>query len=502
MHQAMAVGLPRIVDELNAIVRVVATKFELYPKARQQMKRVVMELYTRIFDLFADLMKWYSKNNHRWKIMKKDCYNDFEHALQDIRNWMNLVDKGALSNLVLELRDAHEEDSYSRECEHKAQAHFREEMRRVAEEYAGMQKNYALQQAAQQAQLERLGSAAYQDKFANLLMSKFFHSFEQMGTNQFHTLLSMASTIPQENGRLTGPSNCGVSQIIHTARIQATQTLAAVKASQTQDVSESPMGPSFHGINRQTRDDIQRYTRRLDNWFQEGHVHPVHLSNSPVARSILHESIASRLMRWTNGTTSQFLCIQLPFDATRESLGSKIASYVVSTACQVDHPIVSYFCTLPLQEEIPQGRTPQTVALCAMMACLIRQLVAMLPDVLPESPTAILDEERISNLDGTLLTWRHMLDIFADLLSFMPHGVLFVLHGMQCLDSEHTTDPMWKMLDLLRARLQVRPSTAMQAAKVLLVIEGSSRAIVPWLQHGEHAIFNGDRRSGRQLNIS
>jgi hypothetical protein len=178
MHQAMATGLPKIVDELNAIITDVAEKFKMFPDAKRQMKRIVIELYTRIFDLLAQIMKWYSKNNHAWKIMKKDCYNDFAHALQDIRYWWDLVDKGAWNNLALELRNAHEENRDTRETEHKAQDRFREDIRRIAENYAEAQRNTALQQAAQQAQLEHLSSPAFQREIADLMLNKFFQRFD------------------------------------------------------------------------------------------------------------------------------------------------------------------------------------------------------------------------------------------------------------------------------------------------------------------------------------
>jgi hypothetical protein len=38
-----------------------------------------------------------------------------------------------------------------------------------------------------------------------------------------------------------------------------------------------------------------------------------------------------------------------------------------------------------------------------------------------------------------------------------------------------------------------------QTIKVLFVTEGQSRALVPWLQRGEHLIHEGSRRSRHQL---
>jgi len=110
MHQAMASGLPKIVDELNSIVRDIAKKIDLYPQAKRQIRRVLIELYIKIFDLLSRLMEWYSKNKHLFKILRKDCYNDFESDLRDIRTWAGLIRSEVQTNMVLEMRQVQDEN--------------------------------------------------------------------------------------------------------------------------------------------------------------------------------------------------------------------------------------------------------------------------------------------------------------------------------------------------------------------------------------------------------
>lgn len=109
MHQAMATGLPKIVDVLNSVVRDVAKKIDLYPQAGQEIRMVLIELYINIFDLLSKLMEWYSNRRHYFKILRKDCYNDFESDLKAIQIWARTVRSEVQTNMVLENRRAQDE---------------------------------------------------------------------------------------------------------------------------------------------------------------------------------------------------------------------------------------------------------------------------------------------------------------------------------------------------------------------------------------------------------
>lgn len=496
MHQAMAAGLPKIMDELNAIINDVAIKVKLYPEA--QMKRVVMELYTRIFDLLARLMKWYTKNHHLWKLMKKDCYADFEMALRDIRNWAQIVNNGAWNNFVLESRRANTEAHDARKVERIAQERYMEDKLQIAMDYYEMKDSTATQQAIQQARRELLSPEAHVKVLADALVNRIFQRFDDAGAGQAYILASSASSMAVNivESSMANPllrtldSPPSYAKDVVMLGPASTTSMNYDPSSPAQDTD---IGASLARLK--TKEEVDHLSRRFDEWYPEGRLLPVQYDHTPASRPTLHESIASRLLQWMKATESKVLCIQLPYDPTPRSVSSQIAAHVVSSAYDVDYPIVSYFCTLP--RSVTEGRSAQTTALCEMLACLIRQLVMALPETLPESSPVVLTAARFDSIVGTLKTWHPMVNLFADLLSLIPTGMLVVIHGMQCLNSEHTTSPIQDFLAVLRKRLDSKDDTAGHTTKVLFVMEGQSRAVVPWLQRWEYVLYDGDQRLSR-----
>ena len=496
MHQAMATGLPKIMDELNAIINDIAIKVKLYPEA--QMRRVVMELYTRIFDLLARLMKWYTKNHHLWKLMKKDCYADFEMALRDIRNWAQIVNNGAWNNFVLESRRANTEARDAREVERIAQERYMEDTLQIAVDYYETKENAATQQAIQQAQRELSSPEAHVQVLADALVNRIFQRVEDVGAGQAYILASSASSMAVNT--VQSPMITPILGTLHS-RPSYAKDVVTLGPGSTTSMNYDPSSPAQDiGIGArlarlQTKEEVEHRSRRFDEWYPEGRLLPVQYSQAPANRPTLHESIASRLLQWMKAAESKVLCIQLPYDPTPGSVGSQIAAHVVSSAYDVDYPIISYFCTLP--RIVAEGRSAQTTALCEMVACLMRQLVMALPETLPETSPVVLTAARFDCIVGTLKTWESMIDLFADLLSLITTSMLIVIHGMQCLNSEHTTSPIQNFLAVLRKRLDRKVDTAGHTTKVLFVMEGQARAVVPWLQRWEHTLYDGDQRLSR-----
>jgi hypothetical protein len=494
MHQAMATGLPRIVDELNAIVSDVAKKIELYPQAKRQMKRVLIELYTRIFGLFTRLMKWYASNNHRWKLTKKDCYNDFQQDLQSIRTWVDLVNKGAWNNLVLEMRHARDDHRESLEEEYRIQHRFRQDMLDAADKFYKLQQNAVMQQAVQQEQLALLSSVAYKESVAELVVEKFMQHFKSVGASQTGILTSMMVSGFPNYGHVAANTGIGQLRDSNEGYRPTTQAFLLAVGDDTATLTPTSSALSMADSEQQSREDVERYSRILDDWYPEGLMYSAHTGVVSTSRPALHESIAARVVHWIRGAESRVLCIQLPYNQNQTSGGSDIASYVVSSAWEASHPIISHFCLLP--RTVPGDRSPQTVALCEMMFSLIRQLVALLPSVLPET-AVVLDEARFTSLDGTLRTWDSMLALFADLLLLVEQSLLVVISGLQRLDGQVTTPLVENLLAVIRRRIEDQDRSMTQTVKVLFVTEGQARAVVPWLRPGEYSVYEGVQRSAR-----
>ena len=473
----MANGLPKIVDELNSIVKDVSKKIALYPQAERQIRRVLIELYIRIFDLFAKLMEWYGKNKHLFKILRKDCYNEFESDLKDIRTWAGMIRSEVQTNMALEIRQARDE---TRTYQQKSM----QELQRTAaaaENFFGASANETMLQMAREQQ-------HMFEAFENRLMSRFDHCFKTIGACQTGTLTSMAETM-SPSPRSSPLQNDGASDLY----MSQTQDQAVAVGEQSKSIPDAkaphaakdPSPPTSASLR--TREEIEHYSRILDDWYPEGHMHPLAPSQGPgpSPQPVMYEAIAARISQWTRARQSQVLCIQLHYKTAKTPLGSNIASYVVSSAWEVHYPILSYFCTLP--RTTAPNRTAQTTALCEMMASLVRQVVSMLPDPLPDT-AASLDEARFQRLDGTLRTWEDMLGIFAQLLALVPGNLLIVLHGLQCLNSFDTTERIVELLDVIRERIDGQETST---TKLLFVNEGQSRAVLPWLRRGELSLQEG-----------
>lgn len=467
MHQAMASGLPKIVDELNSIVRDIAKKIDLYPQAKRQIRRVLIELYIKIFDLLSRLMEWYSKNKHLFKILRKDCYNDFESDLRDIRTWAGLIRSEVQTNMVLEMRQVQDEN----------RAYLMQEQQRtaeVAEKYFGASAKETMVQMAREQQ-------NLLEAFENRLMSRFSHCFKTIGACQTGTLASMAETIsPSPRLGALDPA-IGYNQDRVIAIGESTEVAIDIMTVHTTNEPSS----TATQLPQITRSEIERHSRILDNWYPEGHMHPIQRPGPPT-RPEMYEALAARLSKWTRSRSSQILCIQLPYKnntTISPSLGSSIASYVVSSAWEVHYPILSYFCSLP--RTAPPRRTVQTVALSEMMAALVRQGVSLLPEGVLPGTAAGLDEARFRGLDGTLRTWEGVLGVLAQVLALVRGDLLVVLYGLQGLDGEATTERVVELLEVFRKRVDCGERETMGTTKVLLVNEGRSRAVVPWLRRGE-----------------
>ena len=137
-----------------------------------------------------------------------------------------------------------------------------------------------------------------------------------------------------------------------------------------------------------------------------------------------------------------------------------------------------------------------------MMACLVRQLVFLLPDDLQTS-TPDFSEARFAQLDGTLRTWSEMLSVFADLLALAPRDLLIVINDLQLLDHWYTSDKIREVLDVIRNFAMLTSEgpdvVRMKKVKILLTTAGSSRSVLPWLQKGEWYLHEaaGPKRRGR-----
>ncbi|KAK4540420.1 hypothetical protein LTR36_009277 [Oleoguttula mirabilis] len=458
----MARNLPLIIEELNVIVGIVRQHLQQGRKARGSAIVVVAELYIKIFNLLANVMEWCTTNTWKraLKTARRDCYSEFADDLKKIREWSNYVFWDTVSEMACgQAALAEKMDMMRKELSTAAP--------RAVEFYAETkaEERKALVEGEQRV-LAASDTQAIMHEWADMFIAKFHESFRSMGQDQYVMMNGMVGTVRDQQSATSGRPE---------SRVPSQGDLRDEANLQSETAKPS-------GNEVRSRDEIQQHSSKLEDWYPDGHmILPV----NPTDRPFLDDFIASKLTEWLKREGSHVLCLDLQHVAGDDPLSTYIAATVVSLALGAPFQTISYFCSIPPRAEVPEGRAPETIGLCELMASLVRQSVALLPDELP-AQLPDFGAYRFELLDGTLRTWDAMLGLFDDLLLLAPPAMLIVLDGLQWLDGQYTTLRVQELLSVIRRHVDRPPTSALGGMKLLLTTAGHAREVVPCSKPGEH----------------
>lgn len=194
-----------------------------------------------------------------------------------------------------------------------------------------------------------------------------------------------------------------------------------------------------------TSDDVGLHSACLEDHFSRDRVRPLPEYYQPLP---FEPEVVLRLQEWSQGTGSPLLWLGGP---SFEGLDSSnpltlLASKVIDLVDENHLSVISYFCHIQRKDGSASG---ETQALVALMYALIRQLVELLPPRFDSHKD--LSEERFSHLSGTLDSWEEALDVFEDLLEFVPGPKIFcIIDGLHVLDYRSIQRPLALLLGRLR----------------------------------------------------
>lgn len=482
----VASGLPDVLTNINNTIQAVQKEIRRSPGTKLEMSDVVTDLYVLTFDLFTKVIKWCDakSRNHVWKVLKRDCWSEFANEvtkIKDISQWV--------------LRDVISKTAETVQFTAEHVAGMRKDVNHLTDiaskYYLDKQDDTSLKVIeTDQAKLLQNSPSIIICNGDNAMLERFLQSFQTMGTSSTNLLIE---SIP------TGEPSSPEIRIRRSPSPLALQAPASRAVDIQLIMAEEPstFSPAL------TPATVLDNSEPLEAYYPSGHTT---LLISPLASAELPLNVADRLLQWLSQPQSQILNLQIDSlpdqDLTSSTL---IAAHTLSLAASIpNQPTLSYFCSLRRPSEMPQGqtRTAETIGLCEMMACLIRQLVTLLPDDLRTS-TPDFSQTRFAQLDGTLRTWSEMLSVFTDLLALAPRDLLFVINDLQLLDHRYTSDKIREVLDVIRnfaMPISKGPDVIrMKKVKILLTTAGSSRSVLPWLQKGEWYLHEaaGPKRRGR-----
>ncbi len=467
------------VSEINDAVAIVQ-KSQVYDT--QPIQQLVMRLYTQVFSYLHKFMAWYTSRS-RTRFLKSFNENVSRTFDEDLRR-------------VKEI---------SVQLSQQIQLHMAADVR--ISKMLEQDTNWAVKYLVQLAESERMQRES-QQVGDRLLQSMFL--------NQFNKTME---EIRESSKRMMIEYNERMRQSLSGAGITDLLTAQAARDMETRGHDQSPSQNSEAHASatpspptRSVADmsvqyyqaaDLKFRSRRLDEYCNSDHAFP--FPELPQQLSA-HPSFAARLGSFTQAMESQILYAFGRYQPEQSNGMRASAAQYVSLARHYGIPTISYFCRLSA-EAPPRNRTRESVELSSLLACLVRQVVDLLPAEFTAPPSLDLSDEAFSSLDGTLRTWDQTVALFSSLAGCLRlPQLLFVVDGINLLeddlDGAATSARVRKLVRAL-ARLVDAPGPppGLGIVKVLLTTAGPSSALCREL-HSSRVVACGGlpspREKGRQ----
>ncbi|CAJ2501363.1 Uu.00g042160.m01.CDS01 [Anthostomella pinea] len=415
-HERMAEDLSEALCSISEYV--VECKVELELFRTQAMMKLIADFYAHIFVFLSDVMDWIAEKRRRRLLdsFNENFYQKFEDKIETIKRKSEMIRNLAAQSSRAEQRATRltlEELAkdvrvglVGEERRHAEMTYFAERMER---ELLARQEERQLQSDQQLKQLAERLTSMLQDK-----------------------AVVWIGDMRSVNGGLP----LGLTELQHLA-----SPLQMLSGAGGYSRSGSP------AIVGWTAEEVLLNSRHMEDFFHRDRIRLQTDLSSPTP--VTSEAL-SRLAEWMKSQSSCFLWLEGPhteaddFDNAMTILANK----VVELAEEAHVPVVSC-CELRRGERLRSGNdTREAQSTVALTCALLRQMVEHL---LPRFETEIdLSASRLRVLDGSILCWSQMLQLFCDLLPLMPDTLLCVIDGLQWLGDRSTDVYLEELLQAMR----------------------------------------------------
>lgn len=195
------------------------------------------------------------------------------------------------------------------------------------------------------------------------------------------------------------------------------------------------------------------------------------------------------LAEWIKDTEPRrTLCIAMYDSPTDDFLSpmSKLSAQLLALSSDSNVLTISYFCELRRGEHLLDQNTSEQQALLALVYSLLRQMIELLPIEIETSVN--LSRERLQKMDGTMRTWKNLLQLFKDVQSLLHRKTHCVVDGFQWLDDAETSEYMSELVATLQH----------ENFKVVFTTSGMSRCLLDCLTRDELVVLEGREISGEE----
>lgn len=446
-------------------MHIVACEKEVRLHQTKAIQEKIALLYAHVFLFLGDTMKWYLKKP-RLKLrdaFRENFYEQFEDVIVTIQDHSRAILREAnLSSMARTKQIGLSVEEILAEVK-LGNADGRLSLDRVSREQAEIQHRInqlrlEMQREGEERRQLELNSPQWMEAFRNKLAS-------QIASGIRHELLGIAQEALDNR---------------HSRKIpaQRSQHIGQIEYME----SDSNIALAYE------RDSIILASNHLFNFFSLSHLQNSHQSHilGPIS---LGTTSASRLKEWTTSTDSHFISV-----AGRQPKGlepppmSVLASMCIEFATSANLPVISYFISLPLREDLREGNSREVQALVSLTYALIRQLIEQLPPQF--SSLSDLSSEQLELLDGTRNSLPGAIKLLQDLTQVVPKPLFCIVDGFQVLDDWTTEALLEDLVKVLNGG--VENSGGGKTLKVLITTTGRSRALMRLLESKDLLLADRD----------
>lgn len=514
--------LPQALVDINDAVSAVEKLTWLF--STETMKVFAWRMYGQIFSFLTEMIKWYTKRSRQRLLtsFNEHLPEFFEDQLDEIKKTAQLISKEAEFRSHAGLQIALERvesvsgkldiivDQMHRENENKKMTDISHK-EFESHSHASIQKSQECVESVNE-KLDVLFKQIVRndDRRQNPAYDGYDEFYQQMNsirrkelqdTNVLESKLqaiwfdvktqeaaqSMADILEEEAGRQP-PGQYLIPRLKMATQTEVTAFGSQEDLATEEQSSATDLSPVDNNISR---DGLLVRTAELETYFDREKVQPDY---EPAGNVLADPLIIARMRDWALATEPQVLYITESKMSLDVSVASKLGARYAAMARELGIPVCSYFCSLR-HEDPEEGRTRETIELSALVYCLLRQLVELLPAAVD---TNLVD---FGNLDGTLATFSHALALLDRLISATEHPLLvFVIDSLDVLDDivcGSTKDWLKKFVGVLLRHVEENKE---QKVKILFTGSGTSITLSELLEPQSHLLADstGSPRLGRR----
>ncbi|KAH6630496.1 hypothetical protein B0J18DRAFT_421300 [Chaetomium sp. MPI-SDFR-AT-0129] len=219
-----------------------------------------------------------------------------------------------------------------------------------------------------------------------------------------------------------------------------------------------------------TRYEICEYARGLSPYLEDGREQILNTQRDLIG-PLLPNQVLVEMQKWIAASESKMIWIEGAVSNSYGSNLSKAALQIVKITFEARIPCVFLLCKRSFDSAVrgqPPMSTRQT-ALVALLYSTISQLARLLPPKFER--TKELSEGMFERMDGSFASIPVALDIMAALLEHAPPSLIWVVDGLQLVESRETKRYLEDFLKLLRDQADKR------IFKVCFTTDGNSMVL-------------------------